>query len=59
MTSQSIPINSLSRHIAPLQDALLDAAREVIASGHFVLGRHVTAFEQRFAAYCGVGARVL
>jgi dTDP-4-amino-4,6-dideoxygalactose transaminase len=54
MTSQSIPINSLSRHIAPLQDALLDAARAVIASGHFVLGRHVTAFEQQFAAYCGV-----
>ena len=54
MTSQSIPINSLSRHIAPLHDALSDAAREVIASGHFVLGRHVTAFEQQFAAYCGV-----
>jgi dTDP-4-amino-4,6-dideoxygalactose transaminase len=54
MTSQSIPINSLSRHIAPLHDALLDAARDVVASGHFVLGRHVTAFEQQFAAYCGV-----
>lgn len=54
MTSQSIPINSLSRHIVPLQDALLEAAREVIASGHFVLGRHVAAFEQQFAAYCGV-----
>lgn len=54
MTSQSIPINSLSRHIAPLQDALLEAARDVVASGHFVLGRHVTAFEQQFAAYCGV-----
>jgi dTDP-4-amino-4,6-dideoxygalactose transaminase len=54
MTSQSIPINSLLRHIAPLQEALQDAAREVVASGHFVLGRHVNAFEQQFAAYCGV-----
>ena len=54
MTSQSIPINSLQRRVATLQDALMRAAGDVIASGHFVLGHHVAAFEERFAAYCGV-----
>ncbi len=54
MTSQSIPLNSLQRRVATLQDALTRAAGEVIASGHFVLGNHVAAFEERFAAYCGV-----
>lgn len=53
MTSPSIPINSLLRHIEPLQGALTQAANEVIGSGHFVLGRRVAAFETEFAAYCG------
>ncbi|MBN8212748.1 MAG: DegT/DnrJ/EryC1/StrS family aminotransferase [Xanthomonadales bacterium] len=54
MNSQLIPINSLQRHVAALQDALVQAVGDVIASGHFVLGSHVAAFEAEFAAYCGV-----
>jgi dTDP-4-amino-4,6-dideoxygalactose transaminase len=32
---------------------LLNAASRVLASGHFVLGAEVEAFERDFAAYCG------
>lgn len=52
MTTQ-IPVNSLSRHIAPLQDQLGAIATDIIASGYYVLGPNVKAFEQEFAAYCG------
>ncbi len=48
-----IPVNSLSRHIAPLQDALSSIAATVIASGYYVLGPNVKAFEQEFSNYCG------
>lgn len=54
MNSQVIPINSLQRHVAALQGVLVQAVGDVIASGHFVLGSHVAAFEAEFAAYCGV-----
>lgn len=50
----TVPVNSLSRHIQPLQRALDAAAAAVIHSGYFVLGPHVGAFEKAFAAYCGV-----
>lgn len=52
MTSQ-IPVNSLSRHIAPLQQQLSAIAAGIIASGYYVLGPNVKAFEQEFATYCG------
>lgn len=48
-----IPVNSLSRHIAPLQDTLSQIAGSIIASGYYVLGPNVKAFEQEFAGYCG------
>jgi dTDP-4-amino-4,6-dideoxygalactose transaminase len=35
--------------------ALADAAARVLASGRYVLGGEVEAFEHSFAAYCGVG----
>ena len=38
----------------PLRAALDRAIGEVVASGQFILGPQVAAFEQRFAAYCGV-----
>lgn len=50
-----IPVNSLSRHIAPLQAALSSIAGTIIASGYYVLGPNVKAFEQEFAQYCGAG----
>lgn len=48
-----IPVNSLSRHIAPLAESLSLAAAEVISGGRFVLGNAVESFEQAFADYCG------
>ena len=37
------------------QRSAIDAAyRRVMASGRYVLGNEVSAFEQEFAAYCGV-----
>lgn len=54
MTLEAIPVNSLSRHIEPLKDALAAAAVEVVGSGYYVLGPNVRAFETAFAAYCGV-----
>ena len=48
-----IPVNSLSRHIAPLQDKLSQIAGDIIASGYYVLGPNVKAYEQEFAGYCG------
>ncbi|EGW22947.1 DegT/DnrJ/EryC1/StrS family aminotransferase [Methylobacter tundripaludum] len=47
-------INDLNRHIQPLQSELNAAVSRVIASGWFVLGSEVKAFEQEFASYCGV-----
>lgn len=51
---QAIPVNSLSRHIEPLAEELIRASATVIASGYYVLGAGVKAFEKEFAAYCGV-----
>jgi dTDP-4-amino-4,6-dideoxygalactose transaminase len=53
-----IPINALGRHIAPLQAELAAIAAEVVASGHYVLGPGVRAFEQAFAGWCGVAEAV-
>lgn len=49
-----IPVNALDRHIAPLSKALERVAADVIASGYYVLGPNVKAFEGEFAAWCGV-----
>ena len=53
MAAHDIPVNSLLRHVAPLGDALTEAASEVIRSGYFVLGGQVGRFERAFADYCG------
>lgn len=50
----SIPVNALDRHITPLIEQLSQAAAAVIASGYFVLGPNVKAFERDFANWCGV-----
>ncbi|HET7445855.1 MAG TPA: DegT/DnrJ/EryC1/StrS family aminotransferase [Solirubrobacterales bacterium] len=49
-----VPFMSLERHHAPIAQELRDAFDEVLGDGGFVLGREVDAFEQEFAAYCGV-----
>jgi len=49
-----LKINDLARHHAPLAEALAARAQAVLASGWFVLGPEVAAFESAFARYCGV-----
>ncbi|MEO8160113.1 MAG: DegT/DnrJ/EryC1/StrS family aminotransferase [Arenimonas sp.] len=49
-----VPINSLQRHFEPVSAELSQTAAQVIATGHYVLGPSVAAFEAEFAAYCGV-----
>jgi dTDP-4-amino-4,6-dideoxygalactose transaminase len=48
-----IPFLDLERQHRALRPELLKAAGEVIDSGQFILGRHNTAFETEFAAFCG------
>jgi dTDP-4-amino-4,6-dideoxygalactose transaminase len=49
-----IPWVNLARQHASLAEELAAAAASVIRDCDFVLGRHVTEFEERFAAYCEV-----
>src|SRR6185369_9147520 len=48
-----IPFLDLKPAYAELADGLDAACRRVMASGWFVLGPEVEAFEGEFAAYCG------
>jgi dTDP-4-amino-4,6-dideoxygalactose transaminase len=41
--------------LAPYQDRIADMLREVVATGRFILGPEVTAFEDEFAAWLGAG----
>ncbi len=50
----SVPFGDLRRQAATLQADLAAAAQRVIQSGWYVLGSEVAAFEQEFAAACGV-----
>jgi len=50
----TIPVNALDRHIAPIASRLEQVAAAVIASGYYVLGPNVKAFEREFADWCGV-----
>lgn len=54
MDSAAIPLNALTRHVAPLRDRLMATIGDVIDGGHYILGTGVAAFEAEFAAYCGV-----
>jgi len=49
-----IPFLDLTRDYAALKDELDAAYARVMAKGWFILGEEVEAFEQEFAAYCGV-----
>ena len=53
-----IPFLDLELQHRPLLADLAEAARQVIASGHFVLGERTAAFEQAFADYCGTNHAV-
>lgn len=49
-----VPVNSLQRHIHPIESSLAEASAKVIRSGHYVLGPGVNTFESEFSTYCGV-----
>ncbi len=49
-----VPFGDLRRQAATLHADLAAAAQRVIQRGWYVLGREVAAFEQEFAAACGV-----
>jgi dTDP-4-amino-4,6-dideoxygalactose transaminase len=53
MNSSRIPFLDVSAAYAELKDELDMAARRVMASGQYILGPEVSAFEEEFAAYCG------
>ena len=52
MSTARIPFLDVAAAYAELQDELDAAARRVMASGQFILGPEVTAFEEEFAAFC-------
>ena len=52
MSTARIPFLDVAAAYAELQDELDAAARRVMASGQFILGPDVTAFEEEFAAFC-------
>ncbi|MBP7998895.1 MAG: DegT/DnrJ/EryC1/StrS family aminotransferase [Chloroflexi bacterium] len=54
----NIPFIDLQAEYQALQAELTAAAQRVMASGWYILGQEVTAFEQEFAAYLGVAAAV-
>jgi dTDP-3-amino-3,4,6-trideoxy-alpha-D-glucose transaminase len=53
MARVQVPFVDLWRSHEPLRDVLLDEISELIESGEFINGRHVTAFESAFADYVG------
>lgn len=48
-----VPLNDPARLVASLDGLLERTAADVVASGRYVLGPRVEAFEAAFAAYCG------
>jgi dTDP-4-amino-4,6-dideoxygalactose transaminase len=50
----SVPFMDLNRQYLNIRDQVLSAVDRVFQSTQFVLGKEVAAFEDEFAAYCGV-----
>ena len=50
----SVPFVDLRAQYSLIKDEILAAVARVFDSGQFVLGKEVAAFEEEFAAYCGV-----
>lgn len=51
---RNVPFNDLKREHDAIHTELVAATTQVLASGYYILGPAVTAFEQAFAAYVGV-----
>jgi dTDP-4-amino-4,6-dideoxygalactose transaminase len=54
----NIPFGDLKRQYESIRAELDEAAQRVMAGGWYVLGPETRAFEQEFAAFCGVGHAV-
>jgi dTDP-4-amino-4,6-dideoxygalactose transaminase len=52
--AQKIPLVDLQAQYAAIQAEIDGAMRRVVESAHFIMGPDVAAFEQEFAAWCGV-----
>jgi dTDP-4-amino-4,6-dideoxygalactose transaminase len=52
VSASRIPFLDVAAAYAELQQELDEAVRKVLASGQFILGPEVSAFEEDFAAYC-------
>lgn len=50
-----IPLLDLKAQYSSIKAEIDDAVLSVLASGEYILGRNVRAFEDEFAAYCGGG----
>jgi dTDP-4-amino-4,6-dideoxygalactose transaminase len=50
----TVPFGDLKRQYEAIKPELDEAAARVLASGWYILGPEVRAFEQEFAAFCGV-----
>src|SRR3954464_3014039 len=51
----AVPLFDTRTPLEPLRGQIDAAIADVIDSQRFILGPHVTAFEEEFAAYCGAG----
>jgi len=49
-----VPFGDLKRHYQAIRPQVDAAVQRVLESGWYVLGREVAAFEEEFAAFCGV-----
>jgi dTDP-4-amino-4,6-dideoxygalactose transaminase len=50
----TIPLFDNRTQLQPLRSAIVERIAAVVASGHFILGPEVAAFERELAEYCGV-----
>ncbi|MFC1632040.1 DegT/DnrJ/EryC1/StrS family aminotransferase, partial [Candidatus Omnitrophota bacterium] len=53
-TKQNIPVFNLTRQFQKLQRDIFSCAREILASGDYILSKNVSCFEREFSRYCGV-----
>jgi dTDP-4-amino-4,6-dideoxygalactose transaminase len=58
MIGTNIPFGDLKRQYESIRGELDEAAQRVMAGGWYILGPETRAFEEEFAAFCGVGYAV-
>src|SRR5437764_2657788 len=51
---EHVALNDLMRQTVSLKAELADSVNRVLSSGWYILGRECAAFEEEFAAYCGM-----